>query len=75
MVFQDFNLFHIYLLKENVTHSLLHVLKMDKKKQEQRALDLLQKMGLEDKANAYPCNLSGGQKQKSFYCKMFSYQS
>ena len=37
---------------------------MDKKKQEQRALDLLQKMGLEDKANTYPCNLSGGQKQR-----------
>ena len=64
MVFQDFNLFPHLSVKENVTHSLLHVLKMDKKEAEQRALDLLQKMGLEDKANAYPCNLSGGQKQR-----------
>ena len=64
MVFQDFNLFPHLTVKENITESLIYVLKMDKKSAEDRACELLQKMGLINKKDSYPCDLSGGQKQR-----------
>ena len=61
LVFQNFNLFpHMSVLK-NITEAPVHVLKQDKMQAEQTAMELLGKMGLADKANEYPCNLSGGQ--------------
>ncbi len=64
MVFQDFNLFPHLTAKENITKALIKVLKKDKNEAENEAYKLLEKMGLKEKANAYPCNLSGGQKQR-----------
>ncbi len=64
LVFQNFNLFpHMTVLK-NVTEAPIRVLKMPKDKAESLALELLGKMGLEDKANSYPYELSGGQQQR-----------
>lgn len=64
MVFQDYNLFpHLTILK-NIMEGPVHVLKEDKKTAEKRALALLDKVGLKDKASAYPSQLSGGQAQR-----------
>ncbi len=64
MVFQNFNLFpHLTVLK-NITLALLQLNKMGKEAAEKRANDLLDKVGLKDKANEYPDRLSGGQKQR-----------
>lgn len=64
MVFQDYNLFpHLTVLK-NIMEGPVHVLKEDKKTAEKRALELLEKVGLKDKATAYPSQLSGGQAQR-----------
>ncbi|WP_234124975.1 amino acid ABC transporter ATP-binding protein [Clostridium hydrogenum] len=64
MVFQNFNLFpHLTVLK-NITFAPVQLKKMDKDEAEQKALRLLEKVGLKDKANAYPDKLSGGQKQR-----------
>lgn len=64
MVFQDYNLFpHLTVLK-NIMEGPVHVLKEDKKIAEKRALELLDKVGLKDKASAYPSQLSGGQAQR-----------
>ncbi|WGN90051.1 amino acid ABC transporter ATP-binding protein [Ligilactobacillus faecis] len=64
MVFQDYNLFpHLTVLK-NIMEGPVHVLKEDKKTAEKRALALLEKVGLKDKALAYPSQLSGGQAQR-----------
>lgn len=64
MVFQDYNLFpHLTVLK-NIMEGPVHVLKEDKKISEKRALELLDKVGLKDKASAYPSQLSGGQAQR-----------
>ena len=49
---------------ENITLAPVSVLKNDKKQATENALKLLKKVGLEDRANAYPCELSGGQKQR-----------
>lgn len=64
MVFQEFNLFPHLSVKENITKSLTYVLKMSKDEANKKALELLKKMGIENKADMYPCNLSGGQKQR-----------
>lgn len=64
MVFQHFNLFPHKTILENMTISPIKVLKMDKNKAKEMALNLLAKVGLEDRANAYPIQLSGGQKQR-----------
>lgn len=64
VVFQDFNLFPHLSVKQNITESLLYVLNKSKEEAEKIAIELLKKMGLEDKAECYPCNLSGGQKQR-----------
>ncbi len=64
LVFQNFNLFPHYSVLKNVTDAPVMVQKRDPKEAEEEALRLLEKMGLSDKANAYPCQLSGGQKQR-----------
>lgn len=64
MVFQDYNLFpHMNVLK-NLTIAQQKVLGRSKKDAEAYAMQLLEKVGLADKAQAYPCNLSGGQCQR-----------
>ena len=64
MVFQQFNLFpHMTVLK-NMTIAPMKLLKLSKQEAESRALELLDKVGLKDRANSYPSQLSGGQKQR-----------
>ncbi len=64
MVFQHFNLFpHMTILK-NMTVAPIKLLKMPKTEAEAMAMELLKRVGLEDRANAYPSQLSGGQKQR-----------
>ncbi|MBQ3023632.1 MAG: amino acid ABC transporter ATP-binding protein [Clostridia bacterium] len=64
MVFQQFNLFpHLSILK-NITLAPMKLLKKSKEDAEKEALALLRRVGLEDRANAYPSQLSGGQKQR-----------
>ena len=64
LVFQNFNLFpHMSVLK-NITEAPLYVLKKSKEEATQTAKKLLVKMGLETKADSYPCELSGGQQQR-----------
>ena len=64
MVFQQFNLFpHMTVLK-NMTLAPMKLLKLSKADAEKRATELLDRVGLADRANAYPGQLSGGQKQR-----------
>ena len=64
MVFQQFNLFpHMTVLK-NLTLAPIKLLKKSKAEAEGKAMELLTRVGLADKANAYPSQLSGGQKQR-----------
>ena len=64
MVFQQFNLFpHMTILK-NMTIAPIKLLKMSKQDAEAKAMALLEKVGLADRADAYPSQLSGGQKQR-----------
>ena len=64
MVFQNYNLFpHLTVLK-NIIEGPVHVLKEDKESAIKRAYELLEKVGLADKADAYPQQLSGGQAQR-----------
>ena len=64
MVFQHFNLFpHMTILK-NMTLAPMQLLKKSKKEAEEKAMALLKRVGLADRANAYPSQLSGGQKQR-----------
>ena len=64
MVFQQFNLFpHMTVLK-NMTLAPIKLLKKSKEEAEARAMELLEKVGLADRADAYPSQLSGGQKQR-----------
>jgi polar amino acid transport system ATP-binding protein len=64
MVFQQFNLFPHMNVLENVMEAPFYVKKMDKALAKRKAIALLEKVGLSDKAYAYPKNLSGGQKQR-----------
>ena len=64
LVFQNFNLFPHFSVLKNLTDPQEHVLGRTKQEAEERAMTLLKKMGLEDKAAAYPCELSGGQQQR-----------
>jgi len=64
MVFQRFNLFPHMTVLENIELAPVKVRKMSKAQAEAVALDLLDKVGLADKANAYPEQLSGGQQQR-----------
>ena len=64
MVFQQFNLFpHMTVLK-NMTLGPIKLLKLDKNEAEKRAMELLERVGLADRAGSYPSQLSGGQKQR-----------
>lgn len=64
MVFQHFNLYANKTVLQNITLGPLLVLKRNKDEIQQEALALLEMVGLQDKANAYPASLSGGQKQR-----------
>ena len=64
MVFQQFNLFNNLTVLENITISLTKVKKQSEEESKEKALKFLKRVGLEDKANAYPSQLSGGQKQR-----------
>ncbi|MBO4940940.1 MAG: amino acid ABC transporter ATP-binding protein [Clostridia bacterium] len=64
MVFQQFNLFpHMNVLK-NLTIAPIKLLKMDKAEANEKAMALLERVGLADRSEAYPAQLSGGQKQR-----------
>jgi len=64
MVFQNFNLFPHKTTLENITMAPIKVKKMPRVQAEQEAMELLRKVGLEDKASVFPSALSGGQKQR-----------
>ena len=64
MVFQHFNLFPNLTIKDNITLAPLKTKQMSKEEAEIQALELLTRVGLEDKADVYPDTLSGGQKQR-----------
>ncbi len=64
LVFQQFNLFPHYSVMKNVTDAPINVQKREKAEVMKEAMEILRKMGLESKADAYPCQLSGGQQQR-----------
>jgi polar amino acid transport system ATP-binding protein len=64
MVFQHFNLFPHMTVLGNMTIAPIKVLKRSKEQAEKQALELLERVGLKDRADAYPSQLSGGQKQR-----------
>jgi len=64
MVFQHFNLFPHKTILQNMTLAPIKLLKKSKAEAEARAMELLDRVGLADRANAYPSQLSGGQKQR-----------
>ena len=64
MVFQHFNLFNNMTILRNMTLAPMTLLKKSRAEAEEKAMALLRRVGLEDKANAYPSQLSGGQKQR-----------
>lgn len=64
MVFQSFNLFPHMTVLRNITEALIHVKGLPKTEAEAQTLELLDRVGLRDKARAYPAQLSGGQQQR-----------
>lgn len=64
MVFQQFNLFPHKTILQNMTIAPIKLLKMSKAQAEEKAMQLLKRVGLADRANSYPSQLSGGQKQR-----------
>ena len=64
LVFQNFNLFPHFSVLRNLTEAPVRVLGRDKAQAREEAMVLLQKVGLSEKADAYPCELSGGQQQR-----------
>ncbi|MBR3607595.1 MAG: amino acid ABC transporter ATP-binding protein [Lachnospiraceae bacterium] len=64
MVFQHFNLFPHKTILQNMTLAPIKLLNKSKEEAERQAMELLRRVGLEEKANAYPSQLSGGQKQR-----------
>lgn len=64
MVFQQFNLFPHLKILENITLAPVILGKMSKEEANQKAIELLDRVGLKDKADSYPASLSGGQKQR-----------
>ena len=64
MVFQHFNLFPHMTILRNMTLAPTKLLKKSKAEAEKKAMELLKRVGLADRANAYPSQLSGGQKQR-----------
>ena len=64
LVFQNFNLFPHYTVLKNITDAPVSVDGVPKKEAEEKAFELLEKLGLKEKADAYPYQLSGGQQQR-----------
>ncbi|MBH1942309.1 amino acid ABC transporter ATP-binding protein [Mobilitalea sibirica] len=64
LVFQNFNLFPHYSVLKNIVDAQMNVLGIAKDKAKSKAMELLTKMNLKDRAGAYPCELSGGQQQR-----------
>jgi ABC-type polar amino acid transport system ATPase subunit len=64
MVFQRFELYPHMTAKQNISLAPMKVRHWPKKKAEQKAMELLERVGIPDKADAYPANLSGGQQQR-----------
>jgi polar amino acid transport system ATP-binding protein len=64
MIFQQFNLFPHMKVLRNVTEAPIHVLGLSKEEAEERAITMLDKVGLKDKLDQYPKQLSGGQQQR-----------
>ena len=64
MVFQHFNLFPHLTVKKNITLAPVHLGRMSQAAADKQAMELLERIGLADKANVYPNMLSGGQKQR-----------
>ena len=64
MVFQHFNLFPNMTVKENIKLAPVRLQKWTKEEADKKAVELLKRVGLEDKADTYPNKLSGGQKQR-----------
>ena len=64
MVFQHFNLFPHLTIMENITLAPVTLKKMTKEEAQKKAIELLKKVGLADKAQSYPAQLSSGQKQR-----------
>ncbi|TLD41948.1 MAG: Methionine ABC transporter ATP-binding protein [Candidatus Jettenia ecosi] len=64
MVFQQFNLFHHMTVLQNITESPIHVLGIGRAEAESNAVSLLRKVNLEEKAQNYPEQLSGGEQQR-----------
>ena len=64
MVFQSFNLYPHMTVRQNITLAPMKVKGLDKATAEKVASELLERVGIPDKANAYPANLSGGQQQR-----------
>ena len=69
MVFQNYNLFKNRTVLKNVTEGLVHVRGVSKEDAEKRAMELLAKVNLADRCNAYPSQLSGGQQQRVGICR------
>tara|TARA_B100000902_G_scaffold127155_1_gene126639 strand:- start:3149 stop:3913 length:765 start_codon:yes stop_codon:yes gene_type:complete len=65
MVFQSFNLWSHLNILDNITEAPINVLGKDKETSEAEAMDLLQQVGIADKAREYPAHLSGGQQQRA----------
>lgn len=70
MVFQHFNLFNHLNVMDNMTLAPVHLKLMTKEQAREEAMRLLRRVGLEDKAEAYPSQLSGGQKQRVAIARM-----
>lgn len=64
MVFQHFNLFPHLSIRENITLAPVMLGRLDEKEADKKAMELLSRVGLTDKADAYPSSLSGGQQQR-----------
>jgi len=73
MVFQNFQLYPHRTVAENVSEALVTVLKWDREKARARALDLLDKVGIANKADVWPSTLSGGQQQRVAIARALAY--
>lgn len=73
MVFQNFQLYPHRTVAENVSEALVTVLKWDRTRARTRALDLLDKVGIANKADAWPSTLSGGQQQRVAIARALAY--
>ena len=73
MIFQHFNLLEQQTVLENVCFPL-EIRGIPRKERREKALELLEKVGLADKANAYPAELSGGQKQLVAIARVLAYE-